>query len=147
MKKFVVFFFFFIGLTNATTYIFENNLCKTEFNTFTKKFSIDNSCYAYFSWFDIECSISQETTIERIMKASKCLDQNASCMDSITNLIMTVRFRISKEDGVKIINAISSTGKNINDYTISDFSKDINNGIFGNGTNCWINYKFPIKEK
>jgi hypothetical protein len=147
MKTIIAFFLFSIGLANATTYIFENSLCKTEFNTFTKKFSIDKSCFTYFSQFDLECSISQETAVELIMKASKCLDQNVSCMESIANSTSTVRIRISKEDGEKIINAISSSGKKLSNYTFSDFSKDINNGIFGNGTNCWLNYMFPIKEK
>ncbi len=147
MKRITAFIIISIGIANAATYVFENSLCKMEFNTFTKKFSVDNSCFANFPLFDAECSISQETALERATKAIKCLNQEQSCMDSLGKSTQTVRFRITKEEGVKIIQAISSLGKPISDYMFSNFSKDINNGIFGNGTNCWINYMLPIKEK
>ena len=98
-------------------------------NTFTKKFSVDNSCFANFPLFDAECSISQETALERATKAIKCLNQEQSCMDSLGKSTQTVRFRITKEEGVKIIQAISSLGKPISDYMFSNFSKDINNSI------------------
>ena len=135
MKKLISILIFFVIATDATAFTFSNPFCKLEYNSFSNEFSISESCYQNFFSFSLTCRPTAKET--------KNLSKQNNLNEGTNNQATEVYITFLKAQEKKRIVARDVSGKIINGYSLSDFSKELNNGMH---RKCEIGYPVGIQD-